>query len=42
MSGERLILKIQKNKSNNQKYVNIPKNSTFDEGEYVSIEKVEK
>lgn len=40
MGNKKLILKVQKNKANNQKYVNIPKNEDIFEGDYVLLEKV--
>lgn len=36
----KIILKVKKNKSNNQKYVNIPKNEDIKEGDYVIIRKL--
>jgi len=40
MVTEKLILKVQKNKGNGQKFVNIPKNSKIKEEEYVSVRKI--
>lgn len=42
MGEEKIILKVKKNKSNNQKYVNIPKNENIVEGQYVVITKLKK
>jgi len=37
-----LILKVRKNKSNNQKLITIPKNVEYiKEGDYIKIEKIE-
>jgi len=35
------IIKVRKNKSNNQKWITIPKDCEFDEGDYVKLTKVE-
>jgi len=40
MGEKKLILKVQKNKANSQKYVNIPKNVNIDKDDYVLLKKV--
>jgi hypothetical protein len=40
MGNKKLILKVQKNKANNQKYVNIPKSEDISEFDYVLVKKV--
>jgi len=40
MDEKKIILKVQRNKANLQKYVNIPKNENINEGDYVLIKKV--
>jgi len=37
---ERVIVRVKVNKSNNQKFVYIPKNSDLEEGEYVELSRV--
>ncbi len=39
-SNKRIIKKVWKNKSNQQKLVTIPKDSKIQEGDYVEIKKV--
>ena len=39
--GEALIKKVWRNKGNNQKLVTIPQDSEIEDGDYVSIKKVE-
>ncbi len=41
VKGKRIIKKVWKNKSNNQKLVTIPKDSEIEEGDFVEIKKVE-
>ena len=41
MNDKKEILKVQKNKNNGQKFINIPKTSSINEDDYVKIEKVE-
>ena len=41
MGNKQLILKVQKNKANRQKYINIPKNEDLEEGDYVLLKKIE-
>ena len=38
---DKIIVKVWKNKGNNQKLVTIPKGSEIEEGEYVEIKRVE-
>jgi len=38
---KKLIMRVWKNKTNNQKLITIPKDSGIEEGDYVKIEKVE-
>jgi hypothetical protein len=40
MGEKKLILKVQKNKANGQKYVNIPKNVDILDDDYVLVKKV--
>lgn len=40
MDEKKLILKVQKNKANNQKFINIPKNQNLQEDDYVLVKKV--
>jgi len=40
MDIEKLILKVQRNKGNGQKFINIPKNCTIKEGDYALVKKV--
>lgn len=37
---KKIIRKVWKNKSNNQKLITIPKNSNIEEGDYVEVKKV--
>jgi len=37
---QKIIVKVWRNKGNNQKLVTIPKNSKINEGDYVEIRKV--
>lgn len=40
MDNKKIVLKVQKNKANGQKYVNIPKNVDMSEDDYVVLKKV--
>ena len=40
MDVEKLVLKIQKNKGNGQKFINIPKSCKLEEGDYALVKKV--
>jgi len=40
MEKEKIIKKVWRNKSNQQKLVTIPKDSNIEEGDYVEIRKV--
>ena len=37
---QNIIVKVWRNKGNNQKFVTLPKNSKINEGDYVEIRKV--
>lgn len=40
MVKKRVIMKVWKNKSRNQKLITIPKDCDIDEGDYVEVKKV--